>query len=139
MAVKSYSPGNSILTINGIVVKSWKSVDVEYQDDSWEFDAATSDGEITRTRIESNLGKMTVVLPQASSDNDIIDDLERAAAISNAIPAFINIQLKDNWGRSVHTISEGTIAKRAKGTYEKSATTREWIVTGELDSEVKGN
>ena len=139
MSVKSYSPKNAILTVNGQIVKSWKTVKIEFEDDSWEFDTATSDGETTRTRIENNLGKFTITLPQTSSDNDIINDLEMAAAKSDTIPSFVEVQLKDNWGQSLHTMAEGTVSKRASGDYEKSATEREWIITGELDSDIKGN
>lgn len=139
MAVKSYSPKNAILTINGQIAKSWKSVKAEFSEDSWEFDSAVSDGEVSRARIENDLGTFTVTLPQVSSDNDIIDDLEKAAAASEDIPAFVEVQLKDNWGRSLHVMAEGTVSKRASGSYEKSVTDREWIITGELTSDLKGN
>jgi len=139
MAVKSYSPKNAILTINGQIVKSWKTVKAEFDEDSWEFEASTSNGELSRARIENDLGKFTITLPQVSSDNDIIDDLEKAAAVSDDIPAFVEVQLKDNWGQSLHTMAEGTVSKRASGSYEKSVTDREWIITGELTSDLKGN
>ena len=119
MAVKSYSPKNAILTINGQIVKSWKSVKAEFEEESWEFDTSTSNGEVSRARIENDLGKFTIVLPQVSSDNDIIDDLEKAAAVSEGIHAFVEVQLKDNWGQSLHTMAEGTVSKRASGDFEK--------------------
>lgn len=141
MTLKSYSPANMTISGDAQLITSWESVDVEYDDDRWKFSNAAT-GEVTRIRQESLLGTIRIVLPQTTTDNDSVNSLttEQDSVGIGPVPPTIALNLKDNWGNSVHTISEATLIKKPKAEFSKDPKDREWVFKGELNNhKVGGN
>jgi len=124
MSTKTYDPSLVSVIIGGSIIKSWDIVKVGRDNDRWKMTEGTS-GEVTRTKNTSLLGTVTLTLPQASSDNATLSSFEVAGSL---IPCMI----MDKGGTSLHTMPEGTVIKIADAEYGKDATTREWIIKGEI-------
>lgn len=141
MTVKSYSPKNVVCTANASIIQAFNNVDVDLDEERWKFSAATT-GQVTRTRNESRLGTITFTFPQTTSDNEVLDNMttEHDSTTLGNPPAFVKIQIKDNWGKSLHTMPQATLVKKPKAEYGDDVTDREWQFKGEIiDHTVGGN
>ena len=135
----SYSPKNAIAVIDAIPVPTWNSIEIDLSEDRWNFSAAAT-GEVTRARNESLLVTCTFTLPQTTAVNKKLSDLTAAqqAVDIGPKPDTFELQIKDLWGNSLHTITECTLTKPPKSTYSKDPDTRIWAFTGLIDKNVIG-
>lgn len=139
MTLKSYSLVNVATSADGELIKSHNGVEVEYQEDRWKFSEAAT-GEVTRARSDGRLGTITIKNPQTSMDNSKLDDLiaEQDAIGVGAIPKTVSLQIKDNWGKSLHSMPQATLVKKPKADYSKDPTDRVWVFKGELTNHTVG-
>lgn len=139
MTLKSYSPKNVTISGDASLITSWQSCTVEYQEDRWNFTEATT-GEVTRSRHEGKLGTLTIVLPQTTTDNESVNSLvsEQDAVEVGIIPPTIALTVKDNWGRSIHSIPQATLVKKPSCEFSADPSDREWMFRGELDNHTVG-
>ena len=127
---KTYAPGEVSVVIGGSIINSWNSVTVARNEDK-NFASVGTQGEVTRTVNASNLGTITLVLPQSSADNAILS----AKEVANGIES---IGIMDKSGNSIHTMPEGFITTVAEAGYEKELTEREWVFMGDLPVNIIG-
>ena len=127
---KTYNPGEVSLVIGGSIINSWNSITIARNEDR-NFATVGTQGEVTRTVNVSNLGTITVVLPQSSADNAILS----AKEIANGIES---IGVMDKSGTSIATMPEGFITGVAESGFEKELTEREWVFMGDLPVYVVG-
>lgn len=128
MSLKTYDPKEVNIIIGGRILQSWNSVTVAREEDENFMTAGTS-GEVTRTKNANNLGTITAVLPQTSSDNAILSGLAAAGGV-------FSVMIQDKSGSSVHVMAEAVIGKRAESEYSKEASEREWTVFGGLTTDL---
>ena len=127
---KTYNPGEVSLVIGGSIINSWNSITVARNEDK-NFATVGTQGEVTRTVNVSNLGTITVVLPQSSADNAILS----AKEIANGIES---IGVMDKSGDSIATMPEGFITTVAESEFGKESGEREWVFMGDLPVYVVG-
>ena len=128
--LKTYAPGEVSVVIGGSIINSWNSVTVARNEDK-NFPSVGTQGEVTRTVNASNLGTITLVLPQSSADNAVLS----AKEVANGIES---IGIMDKSGDSIHTMPEGFITTVAEAGYEKELTEREWVFQGDLPVNIIG-
>jgi hypothetical protein len=129
--MRTYDPGQVILTGPGIIVQNFESITVAYDEDHWSFTTGSA-GENTRTKSYNRMGSITVELAQASPENLIMSALARSDALGGW-------GLIDKSGASVFSMPEGTILKPADAEFDKTdAGTRSYEIKGELPVFVNG-
>lgn len=128
MELKTYDPKEVNAIIGGRILESWNTITVGREEDENTMSAGTS-GEITRTKNANNLGTVTVVLPQTSSDNAILTGLAAAGG-------SFSVMIQDKSGSSVHVMAEAVIGKRPESEYGKEAGEREWTIMGGLTTDL---
>jgi hypothetical protein len=97
-----------------------------------------ADGEVTRSRMNNDGGKVTIKLQASSPSNDVFNASAQADRVSGSgkKPLFI----KDGSGRSLHTIAEGWVSKLPNAQYGSGSGTREWVIEcGSIVSNIGGN
>ena len=137
MTLRSYSPSNVIVFVEGRAITTFDKVDVEYDDDRWSMSTSAT-GHTTRTRNESILGKISLDIPQTSIDTDSLMDVtseQRVAGVVGLIPNKLTITIKDNWGQSMYTMTGGTLIKPQGSSFSKDPNNRTWEFSGLLDPE----
>jgi len=141
MTLKSYSPKNVSVSGDAELIDTWNSVSVDYDNDRWGMSEATT-GELTRTRHEGKLGTITLELPQTTTNNSTLNSMvaEQDAVSIGPIPGTISMTIKDNWGRSLHTIAKATLMKKPTCDFSNDPSDRSWVFKGELDNhKIGGN
>ena len=121
--MKTYNPSEVSIILGGLIIKSWNTITPERDEEGFLFSTGTS-GESTRTKNANKMTTITLVLPQSSSDNDILSGLEIAGAL-------IPVSIIDKSGSTLITMPEGTIVKPASAELGKEAGEREWIIKGD--------
>lgn len=130
--MKSYSPEEGSLIVDGNIGEGWNEVKVGRDEDSFTFEPSTSGGG-TRTKNSNKAGKFTITLQQTSAFNGVLSDLEKSGEI-------IPVAFRDNSGFDVHESEGGYVVKPAESGYAKEVGTREWIIQCEkLDMDIRGN
>lgn len=130
--MKTYSPEEGSLIIDGNIAEQWNEVTPERDEDSATFEPSTSGGG-TRTINSNKAGKFTIVLQQTSPTNAVLSDLEKEKTI-------FPISFTDNSGFSKYKSEAGYVVKPAAAGHGKEVGTREWIVQCEvLDMDSRGN
>ena len=126
MALKTYDPSQLSITIGGSLIsdKSWNTVAIARDEDSWTFSTGTN-GEQTRTKNLNKLGTITLTLPQTSDANDILSAAE-------LVGSPITCALIDKSGRTVVTMPQGTVMKPADTEFAKESGEREWMIKGDV-------
>lgn len=130
--MKTYSPEEGSLIVDGNIGEGWNSVKVARDEDSWTFEPSTSGGG-TRTKNSNKAGKFTIVCQQTSSFNGVLSDLHKSGDI-------VSCSFRDNSGSDVHESEGGYVVKPAESEYAKEVGEREWIIQCEvLEMDVRGN
>ena len=121
---KTYSPGEVSVIVGGSIMNSWNSVTVGRNEER-NFASVGTQGEVTRTVNVSNLGTITIVLPQSSADNAILS----AKEIVNGIES---ISVIDKSGNSIAVMPEGFLTGTPESEFGKELAEREWVYQGDL-------
>lgn len=127
MAVLTYSPGDTALSVGGNLITGF--ADGTFIAVEREVDAMTkvvgADGEVSRTRSANYSGMLTLTLKQTSDANRILgtyllQDEEDGSGV-------FDLQLNDNLGNKIFA-AEGWIRKGANHELAEEQTNREWII-----------
>lgn len=129
-ATKTYSKEDVTVIVGGTIVKNFVSVKVSYAEKKWTFKEG-SHGEVTRSKKGSRLGSVIIVLPQTNSDNGSFTSYCDADAL-------VEIEVKDNYGESIHLMPEGTFEQIPEALYEDEAGDYEWVLMGRLSKNFVG-
>ena len=127
---KTYSPGEVSVIVGRSIINSWNTVTVARNEDR-NFLSVGTQGEVTRTKNLSNLGTITITLPQSSADNASLS----AKEIANGIES---ISIIDKSGNSVAVMPEGVITGVPESEFGKELSEREWVYQGDLPVYVVG-
>lgn len=130
MATKTYSKEDVSVIVGGTIVKDFASVKVAFIDKKWTFKEG-SHGEVTRSKKGSRLGNVTIILPQTNTNNG------NFTAYCDA-DALVEVEVKDNYGNSIHMMPEGTFEQVPEALYEDEAGDYEWMLTGRLSKSFLG-
>jgi hypothetical protein len=130
--MKTYSPEDVSVIVDGNILTRWVSVSVERDEDAYAFEPSTSGGG-TRTKNSNKAGKFTIVLQQTSESNGPLSDLAESGDIFPVV-------IKDNSGTSKHSTAAGYMVKHAVAAYGKEIGEREYIIQCEvLLADSRGN
>jgi len=125
MSVKTYSPGDTILTIDGNIITGFADgtfIVVEREVDAY-AKVVGADGEVSRTKSANRSGSMTLTLKQSSNSNYTLGTL--AAADEQSDASVVDIQCEDNLG-NITFAGEGWIRKQPNQELSSDETSREW-------------
>lgn len=99
-----------------------------------------TDGEVTRSKTNNRMGKVTVRLMQSSSSNAALSAIHNADLYTPGGSGIGPILVKDKQGTSLHSGAKAWIVKHPDSSYDKSAKEREWeIHVADMFSNVGGN
>lgn len=122
MATKTYSKEQVSVIVGGTIVKNFTSIKVTQAEDKWTLKEG-SHGEVTRSKKSATIGSVMITLPQSNSNNGDF------SAYCDA-DALVEVEVKDNFGESLHMMPQGTFIKKPDATYEDEATDYEWTISG---------
>jgi hypothetical protein len=141
--VKTYGPDEVSLILAGIPLnQGWADgtfCRIAYNSDAFSLKVGT-DGESVRTKSNDRSARISVILMQSSSVNDLLSALHNLDINSPGGAGVGPFLCKDNSGRSMYLAEKAWIVKPPDAEYGREAGTREWIIeTGNLQSFVGGN
>lgn len=125
-ALKTYDPSEVVIAVGGALLASWNLMTPEFDEDQNLMSVGTT-GETTRTKNANRNGKVTINIPQTSSDNAILS----ALAIANSV---YNVSVVDKSGTLVITIPEGVFQRQPNAPTGKDAGegSRDWVLMGKM-------
>lgn len=127
---RTYSPKEVLVVVGVVPVLTFNSVAIQYSRPRWSFYEGTQ-GELTRGKVNSALGSISIEIPRTSLFND---GLSGMYALGGVIP----VAIKDLLGISIHVMSKGTIINMPSTSYEKNVKDNRWIISGKLSLNVNG-
>lgn len=138
--MKNYDAKKVIQVFNNIPILGYADgtfVSVERNEDSFELTVG-SDSEGCRSQVNNFSGRVTFTLGQWSATNDLLSALLTVDELTgNGIGPYI---LKDLKGTTLVTAESAWIVKPANIEYDRSPTSREWIIESDrLIMAVGGN
>lgn len=127
MALKTFDPTQVVLTIGGTIANGWEEIELEFDEDKWTF-FTDNVNDATRVFNPNDLGTITINAQQTSSINDLLSVASNAKSI-------IPIVVIDASGRTVYTMTEGSVMKIPTVTFSKGTdlNTRDWPLKGKID------
>ena len=130
--VQSYSPGNVIAWVGLTLVSQWDSITVTRDKPRWRIVEGMY-GQIARSRIDSNLATITIVVPQTSTSNAYLALTEELTSGDMHVDTVVPVVISDLWGGSLHVMTKATIMKQPSISYGKDPKSRTWVFRGNLD------
>lgn len=138
--MKTYDFKSVAVIVGGRIISGFAEGDaigVERDTDAW-TEQVGAEGEVTRSKSNNKMGKITLRLQQASESNDVLMGLYAADQLSNA--GVFPVLIKDNSGRQLHAAEQAWIKKLPAAPLGQESAAREWIiVTDALEMFVGGN
>jgi hypothetical protein len=125
-APKTYSPGDTALSIGGFVISGFASgthIVVEREVDGM-VKVVGSDGEVSRTKSANLSGMITITLKQTSASNPVLRAFANSDELSSA--GVVPMVLKDNNNNKVFT-TYCWVRKQPNMELSDEETNREWI------------
>lgn len=129
-ATKTYDASQVTVAVAGLVLKGYADGEflrIEPEADDFD-DVAGTDGEVSRSKTNDTRATATIILMQTSESNAALDALSKA---DRNLPGGAGIgpfYVRDRSGYSVHTASACWIRRRPNVTFDRTPTTREWVV-----------
>jgi len=122
--MRTYDPSKVSVVFWFTLLTGWDTVRLSREEDGVSFTAGTS-GEVTRAINHNKLGTITLTYPQAASENLILSGYE-------ATKVTIPVTVIDKSGTTLAIMKFGTVVKPPDSDLGKEATTREWLIKGEM-------
>lgn len=135
MAAKVYDANEVTVNFAGIDLDSGFA-DGEFVriEEEPQFEAVVgSDGEVTRSKSNQNLATVTIILMQSSSGNaamSVIHNLDRSEGAGAGIGTLL---IRDRQGLSVFSSESAWITKMPDESFDRTATSREWILNAVMN------
>jgi Protein of unknown function (DUF3277) len=85
-----------------------------------------TDGEVTRSKTNNRMAKVTIRLMQSSSANAALTAIHNADLYTSNGAGVAPILIKDRQGTSLHSGAKAWIVKSPDASYDKTAKEREW-------------
>ncbi len=140
MPVRSYDPGQVVLTVGGVPINGFADgtfISVERSEDSF-TKTSGADGIVSRARSRDKSGEITITLAQTSPSNDVLTALNATDETTGA--GVVPVQCKDLSGRTVLFTAFAWIRKPPAVEFGKEISDREWVMDcADLDMNVAGN
>lgn len=131
---KTYSAANITVWVGPTPIDDFEVVTVKKTNDTVTIKEGTG-GRIVRTISGSTAGEISIKFNQASPEQS---DMSGYATKVNGIVPFVPVLIKDNSGKSIHSMPEGTVVKIADATYGKESDDLEWMIIGSLPLHLNG-
>lgn len=112
-------------------------IKIEMADDAFKTKVGT-DGEITRSKSNNFLAKVTIRLMQTSDANALLSavhELDKKAPNGKGVGPFL---VKDRQGTSLHAGQFSWVTKAPDVSYDREATEREWELAVILEERLDG-
>jgi len=140
MAVRTYDPGQFVVTVGGGQISGFADgtfVTIMRSNDA--FTKVTGpDGVTSRAKSGDRSGEMTLTLTQTSPSNDFLSGIALADELTNT--GVVPIMVKDISGRSVYFSGNGWIRKTPESSFGKEIENREWVFDlADMDIFLGGN
>jgi hypothetical protein len=131
--LKTYNPGDVTVAVGGAIIESWNTITAEFDEDQNLMSVGTT-GEVTRTKNANRSGRITINVPQTSTDNATLSAL--AIADANTV-----VGITDGSGTSVVGMVAGVFVKAPNLVLGKDAAdgSRDWILAGKMTMVGGGN
>ncbi len=132
MATKTYSLKDITLIVGSTIVDNFTNISVTMDNDKVTFTEGCN-GEVTRTKSGSKLGTIEITLPQTNDANDMF-------SLYCNTNGLVPVEIKDNNGKSLHSMLQGAIVKMADAGYAIESGDRVWSIKGAIDvNHIGGN
>lgn len=105
------------------------------EDFSWK---EGTDGQVTRSKTNTRLCKITLTLMQSSDSNAYLSSLRLLDATGNNGAGVVTFMVRDRQGTSLHTASYCSVNKPPDVSYDREATERAWELMALIDERVDG-
>lgn len=112
-------------------------VKIEMADDAFKTKVGT-DGEVTRSKTNNFLAKVTIRLMQTSDGNaklSAIHELDKKTPNGKGVGPLL---IKDRQGTSLHAAEFSWVTKAPDVSYDREATEREWELAALIDERIDG-
>jgi hypothetical protein len=134
--MKTYTPTDVILNVvspTSFVLNSWNSMTVTKDEDNYTF-STSSTGHVTRNKNASQLGSISIVLPQSSNENSDMYALMLENPNNDTDTGdLINISVEDLNLDTVFTLLDCVVVAMPESAFDKEAGTITWVVKGNLN------
>jgi|SRR5690606_17415475 len=125
-----YDPDQITMTFAGIRITGWADgefVRIARNNDSFTLQKGT-DGTGTRSKSKDKSGRVSFILMQTSPVNARLAALHRLDETAPNGAGVGELRIKDLNGETLHTAKEAWIVKPPDANYDRTATSREWII-----------
>lgn len=112
-------------------------VRIEQQEDDFGIVVGT-DGQITRSKKNNKLTKITIRLMQSSDSNAYLSSLRIADQVGQNGAGIVPILINDRNGTSLHSAQFGWVNKPPDAVYDREAKEREWPIMCYMDERLDG-
>lgn len=112
-------------------------VRIEQQDDDFKIIVGT-DGQLTRSKTNNKLTKITIRLMQSSDSNAYLSSLRTADQVGTNGAGIVNVLINDRNGTSLHAAQFGWVNKPPDAVYDREAKEREWALMCYMDERLDG-
>jgi len=129
--LQSYSPSRVLVLVFATIITQWESITVEMDQPRWSIKQGVY-GKVARVRTASDLGTITLTLPQTASSNMYMAVNEALTSAEFGIDTVIPIAITDLWGGSLHVMPKATIISKPSVTYGKAPASRSWKLRGNI-------
>lgn len=130
MPLKDYAADEVDVLFAGVPLTGYADgefVTIEFTTDAF-TSTVGSDGEVVRNRSNDYRATITVKLLQSSSSNDLLSAIYESDRLARNGAGVGALMIKDNQGRAIYTASEAWIRKHPDISFDREATSREWVI-----------